>query len=259
MTGEQRSEQRLADWLEDGPVGSPERAVQSAVAFARAHPRRQSSLGGRWRTGLSRIQAMPFPFPAHQTGVPAYATIAAITVVALAAIGGGALLLNQGPANQPAAAGAMSMPPVSGVGDGQTVEVTVSGVSGHAGDDLAVVLYEGGQVTDLDRDALGGFWSVILGDEFTTTEVVRESGDLGVGRFPFVSDTPLTVTPGRYTLVVWVDDALNPASRQVPINTDGRGLFGCQAVFDVGDDVETDVVVTANLQPDGWNVDCTTP
>ena len=80
------------------------------------------------------------------------------------------------------------MPPVSGVGDGQTVEVTVSGVSGHAGDDLAVVLYEGGQVTDLDRDALGGFWSVISGDEFTTTEVVRESGDLGVGRFPFVSD-----------------------------------------------------------------------
>ena len=45
----------------------------------------------------------------------------------------------------------------------------------------------------------------------------------------------------------------------MPINTDGRGLFGCQAVFDVGDDVETDVVVTANLQPDGWNVDCATP
>ena len=160
----------------------------------------------------------------------------------------------------------MSMPPVSGVGDGQTVSVTVSGVSGRAGDDLAVVLYEGGELTDLDRDALGGFWSVISGDEFTTTEVVREPGDLGVGRFPFVSDAALTVAPGRYTLVVWVDDALNPVSRWVPINTytdgdvliEGTDLFGCQAGFEVDDDTQTDVVVTANLHHNGWNVDCTT-
>jgi hypothetical protein len=74
-----------------------------------------------------------------------------------------------------------------------------------------------------------------------------------------VSDQALTVAPGRYTLVVWVDDSLNPVSGRVPLNTDGRGLVGCQAVFDVGDAAQTDVVVTANLQPDGWNVDCATP
>ena len=152
----------------------------------------------------------------------------------------------------------MSMPPVVGVGDGQTVRVTVSRVSGHGGDELAGVLYGGGELTDLDADAVGGFWSVVSGDDFTATEVVREPGVVGVGRFPFVSDEALTVTPGVYTLVVWVDDGLGPVSRWVPINTDNRGLFGCQVVFEVGDDAQTEVVVAAELQPDGWNINCTT-
>ena len=152
-----------------------------------------------------------------------------------------------------------TVPPVVGVGDGQAVSVTVSGVSGHAGDELAGVLYEGGELTDLDRDALGGFWSVVSSDDFTTTEVVREPGIAGVGRFPFVADEALTVAPGRYTLVLWVDLGLGGMSRWVPINTDGMGLFGCQVVFEVGDDAQTDVVVSANLEPDGWNTNCTTP
>ncbi len=151
-----------------------------------------------------------------------------------------------------------SMPVVSGVGDGQTVSVAVAGVSGHVGDELAGVLYAGGELTDLDRDAVGGFWWVVSGDDAaSTTEVVREPGDSGVGRFPFVSDEALLVEPGMYTLVLWVDDGLGPVSRWVPLNSDGRGLFGCQVVFEVGDDAQTDVVVAANLQPDGWNVACT--
>lgn len=137
--------------------------------------------------------------------------------------------------------------------------VTVSGVSGHVGDDLAGVLHEGGDLTDLGGAVVGGFWSVISSDDFTTTEVVREPGELGVGRFPFVSDAAVTVEPGRYTLVVWVDDALNPVDRWVPINTDGMGLVGCQVVFEVGDDAQTDVAVGANLQPDGWNINYATP
>jgi hypothetical protein len=119
------------------------------------------------------------------------------------------------------------------------------------------VLYAGGELTGLDRDALGGFWSVIAGDEFTTTEVLREPGDPGVGRFPFVSDEALTVEPGTYTLVVWVDDRLGAVTRWVPVNTDGMGLFGCHVVFEVGDDAQTDIAVSANLQPDGWNINCT--
>jgi hypothetical protein len=116
------------------------------------------------------------------------------------------------------------VPPVVGVGDSQTVSVTVSGVSGHAGDEMAGVLYEGGELTDLDLDAVGGFWSVVEGVDFTATEVVREPGAVGVGRFPFISDQALTVAPGMYTLVLWVDEGLSPPlSRWVPINTYADG------------------------------------
>ena len=51
----------------------------------------------------------------------------------------------------------------------------MSGVSGFAGHELAGVLYAGGELTDLDRDALGGFWSVVTHDDFATTEVVRQA------------------------------------------------------------------------------------
>ncbi len=151
-----------------------------------------------------------------------------------------------------------SMPPVEGAGDGQTVSVTVTDVPGHDGDELAAVLYAGGDLAGLNDDALGGFWSVVDGNAFTTTEVIREPGVFGESRFPFVTDQALMVAPGTYTLVLWVDDGLGPVSRWVPVNSDGMGLYGCQAVFEVGDDTQTDIVVAANFVPDGWNTDCET-
>jgi hypothetical protein len=150
------------------------------------------------------------------------------------------------------------MPPVSGVDDGQTVSVTVSDVLGRMGHDLAGVLYESGELNDLDRDSLGGFWSVIEDDHFTTTELLRQPGEIGIGRFPFITDAALTLEPGTYTLVIWVDHALNPVRRRVPINTDGQGLYGCHAVFEVGPDTQTSIEIPANLHPDGWNTNCTT-
>jgi hypothetical protein len=152
-----------------------------------------------------------------------------------------------------------SMRPVSGVGDGQTVSVTVSDISGHAGDHLAGILYPGGDLPDLDRDAIGGFWSILEGNNATTTEIVRQPGEPGWEPFPFVTDKALTIDPGTYTLVIWVDDGLSPVSRWVPVNTDGRGLYGCQTVLEIGTDTQTDVTVIANLQPDGWNINCTIP
>ena len=82
------------------------------------------------------------------------------------------------------------------------MSVTVSGVSGHDGQELAGVLYEGGELVDLSGDAVGGFWTVISGNDFAATGVVREPGVVGVGRYPFVSDEALTVERGTYTLVV---------------------------------------------------------
>ena len=186
----------------------------------------------------------------------AFAVAVAVVLVVGIAFG----LLNRGGDSFDVAASATTSAATASVtGDGQTVSVAVSGVSGHAGDDLAGVLYEGGVSADLDGDAVGGFWLVVEGDDFTATEVVREPGAVGVGRFPFVSDEALTVEPGMYTLVLWVDDALGSVNRWVPINTDGMGLFGCQVVFEVGDDAQTDVAVAANLEPDGWNAACTNP
>jgi hypothetical protein len=81
-----------------------------------------------------------------------------------------------------------------------------------------------------------------------------------------VTDVAAKVEPGTYTLVLWVDEALGPVSRWVPINTyvpgqpltEGMDLFGCHLVFEVGDDPLNDVVVPANLHHNGWNVDCVT-
>ena len=99
MTREQQFERRLADWLEDGPLDAPERAVSSAVAFAHAHPRRRGLLGGLWRTVMTSMQPTPFPSPARRTRITAFATVAAVAVVAVAVVGGGALLLSQLPGN----------------------------------------------------------------------------------------------------------------------------------------------------------------
>lgn len=204
----------------------------------------------------------PRPRWAVASGMIAVATIAAIALPLWLLGGDGGRVGDvattvPGVAQTETGLSAQGMPPASGVGDGRTVRVTVSDVSGHAGDDLAGVLYEG-EVTDLDSDALGGFWAVISDDDFTGTEVVRGPAGWGMGRFPYVSDEALIVEPGTYTLVLWVDDALNPVSRWVPVNTDGMGLFGCHTVFEVGDDTPTDLAVPAHLQPDGWNIDCTT-
>ncbi|MDH3730716.1 MAG: hypothetical protein OES13_06295 [Acidimicrobiia bacterium] len=142
-------------------------------------------------------------------------------------------------------------------GVGQTVGVTISGLAGHAQHDLAGVLYEGDGLTDLDREAVGGFWVGVADDDFTTTQLVRQPGGIGVGPFPYVTDEVLAVEPGVYTLIVWADYALNPVSRWVPLNTDNSGLIGCQHVFEVGEDALTEVAVAGDLSPDGWDVACT--
>ncbi|MEA1902737.1 MAG: hypothetical protein U9N56_04345 [Actinomycetota bacterium] len=149
-----------------------------------------------------------------------------------------------------------AMPPVTGLSAGQTVEVTVSELAGRSGQHLAGVLYEG-ELTDLDDEAVGGFWSVIPDDE-ATTEVMREPAELYEGVFPFVSADAATLTPGTYTLVLWLDNGLSPVSRWVPVNSDGMGLYGCHVVFDINDADQTKVDITPTLQPDGWNTNCNT-
>lgn len=178
--------------------------------------------------------------PAWFAGV----AVAALLLVVL----GGVSLLTRGPA--------ISIPPAAP--SPQTVSVDVLGVSGYDGNDLAGVLYEGDGLTDLDQDAIGGFWSVIATDSYTTTEVLREPGTIEEGRFPYVSSEALELKPGTYTLVLWVDTSLGGSDRWVPINTDGMGLFGCHFVFEVSNDPETNITISPTFHPNGWNTHCTT-
>ena len=190
------------------------------------------------------------------------AMIAAGTATAILLLALVAVLVARDEPNELAGAPILQTPttaaPVVGAVAGQSVSVTVSGVTDHHGHELAGVLYAGSELLDLDADALGGFWAVIDGDEFTATEVVRTPAADPIGRFPFVTDTALTVEPGTYTLVVWVDHGLGGFERWVPVNTDSRGLYGCHYTFDTGTDTPTAITIPANLHPDGWNVDCLT-
>ena len=143
MTREQQFEQRLADWLGDGPLGAPDRVIDTAVAHARAHPRRRSLLGGLWRTVMDRIQPAPVIPPARRSRTRAFATVAVAAVVLLAIIGGGALLLNQRSVNQPAAVPtaaptpASPTPATSAAPTGRTDAIKIGHLNYHGWPDLA--------------------------------------------------------------------------------------------------------------------------
>ena len=72
----------------------------------------------------------------------------------------------------------------------------------------------------------------------------------------FLASAVLAIAAGA--LVVWVDHALGGFDRWVPVNSDGRGLYGCHQTFEVGTDTRRSVTVRPDLRPDGWNVDCVT-
>ena len=186
--------------------------------------------------------------------IPAWFVAVGVAAALVFILGGVSLLLGGSDDSNPTA----TTPPPTAAPSPLTLGVEVLGVSGREGNDLAGVLYEGGELSDLDRDAVGGFWTVVASDDYSTTEVVREPGDVGEGRFPYVTSEALTVEPGTYTLVLWVDTSISEVSRWVPLNTDGMGLSGCQYVFEVTADTGADITVSPTFVPNGWNTHCTT-
>jgi len=99
MTREQLFEQRLTDWLEDGPMEAPDRALEVAFAHARSHPRKRTFAVGLWRAAMNRIHlAEVTPGQPHRSRLTTFAAVAAAVVIGVAFVGGGALLLSGGPA-----------------------------------------------------------------------------------------------------------------------------------------------------------------
>lgn len=103
-------EQRLADWLEEGPTGAPASLIAAAIAHARAHPRRRWSVTGHWRTLMSGTNMAQVGPKAPQAGW-LYAAAAVLVVVVVVAAGYGIL---------------QSTSPGSGVGGAASLEPTAT-------------------------------------------------------------------------------------------------------------------------------------
>lgn len=150
--------------------------------------------------------------------------------------------------------------PADTAGNGTvTVSVTVSGIESAVGNQLAGVLFRGPEAIYPDRNGLGGFVATVDADPFSTTEQVRRPNPDpdAVGPFPGVSEDPLLVEPGTYTLVLWLAPDLGPYSRWVPAAT--GGLAGCETTFVVGDGTTFEIEVHGMPSPGGGHANpCTT-
>jgi hypothetical protein len=90
MSRNEDIEQRLADWLEEGPIGAPDPPIAAALAHARAHPRRRWSAVGHWRNLMSGTNMAQVGPKAPQAGW-LYAAAAVLVIVVVVAGGYGIL------------------------------------------------------------------------------------------------------------------------------------------------------------------------
>ncbi len=90
MSRNEDIEERLADWLEEGPIGAPDPPIGAALAHARAHPRRRWSAVGHWRTFMSGTNMTQVKPKAPQAGW-LYAAAAVLVIVVVVAGGYGIL------------------------------------------------------------------------------------------------------------------------------------------------------------------------
>jgi hypothetical protein len=170
--------------------------------------------------------------PVHRPSRGRVATWAAIALVLTVLAVWAAYVVSRGSSTPAAALG--------------TVEVTVRGLEGALGGQIAGVLIPGSTGTPVDS-SIGGFAADIDTDPFATTQLIREPSEAFVGPFPYVSDAPLKVEPGVYTLSLWwrPDDPLLPYSRWVPAAQDG--LAGCATVIEVPEGGSADVTITGDF------------
>lgn len=98
MTREPWDERSLADWLQDGPAMAPVGAVDEAVAYARAHPRRRPMPeAGIWRHLMDRMQLTGVRPRSMGERSLAMAVAVATIVVAVAVAGAAILIRGQAP------------------------------------------------------------------------------------------------------------------------------------------------------------------
>lgn len=143
MTDEQRQDERMLEWLEAGPRDVPVEPLEAAVAYARAHPRRQLSWAGLRRYVMTRMHlAEVQPEPPKRRWGPALAAVAAVAVVAVVVVGGVGLLSQGGdgqaggvapPTATPTAAPTPTPEPTPMVGSPSCTVATLAGKAGEFG------------------------------------------------------------------------------------------------------------------------------
>ncbi|MFW2332284.1 hypothetical protein [Ilumatobacter sp.] len=144
--------------------------------------------------------------------------------------------------DEPAAEASVDEPAVS------VVDVTVVGVAGYSGGELAGIV-----AREADGLVVGGFATRIDGDPFATTQRVLRPADpdQDAVSWPNLSDEAADIPPGGYVLSLWSDTGLSGATRWVPMNSDGIGLAGCVERFTVGEAEVTEIVVGGDARSSG--------
>ena len=219
------------------------------------------------------------PTRAPQRRVPNWAVAAGAAVAVFILIGGVVWLLGgtgsdvieepmpTGSSTTATSAPATTTIPETGVPVG-SIEVTVEGIEGRSGGQLAGVLFEGEGTLDPDERAIGGFAVMVDSDPFTATELVRtlvvrtpraRGSGPEKGLFPDVTEEILVAEPGTYTVMLWLDDiTIGYYSRWVPAM--GHNLEGCEVVFEVEEGQGAALTVTGGFADvsNWWGKRCTT-
>jgi hypothetical protein len=141
-----------------------------------------------------------------------------------------------------------AMPTPTGM---RTVTVQFRDLEGHADGSIAGVLYRGATPVFPDTRVIGGFGAEVSSDLWSDDRVVRQPmAQMDTAQpFPYVTDEPLAVRPGIYTLVLYLSrEPLSPYSRWVPAGAFGAltELWGCQKTFTVD---QRDITITVTDVP----------
>ena len=141
-----------------------------------------------------------------------------------------------------------SLPSEYPAGGSGSVTVHVSGIEGVEGWQVGGVLFVGPNRMYPDTRAIGGFTAAIDSDSFTTTQVVTTPSEDGEGEFPYVTDKPVGVAPGTYTIAGYVSNSLGPYSRWVPGCSEEVILYERVETFEVGEGQTVHVEIQFDLQ-----------
>ena len=231
---------------------------------------------------MDRVRELPAPAPLMVRQRPKVWVAAAAAVVVAAAVGVVPLIVGSQDTDTPSGtepptstaatpvpttAATAPDPTQATMPTGGSIEVTVEGIEGRSGGQLAGVLFDGEGTLYPDSRAIGGFAVRVDSDPFTATELVRTPvqrpdertrGGLTSERplFPDVTEEVLVVEPGTYTVMLWLDDiTIGFYSRWVPAM--GRNLDGCEVVFQVEEGQAAALTVTGGFG-DSWGKRCTT-